>query len=77
MSKLPYTSWPMETGKVCLSYCNTKAGKLMFIPNDDTLNNPFCRLKKLIVKTFELNKPTNGNLVKVPKVVKLTNKKTL
>ena len=27
--------------------------KLMFIPNDDTLNNPFCRLE-LAVKTLNL-----------------------
>ena len=43
--------------------------KLMHIPNDDTQNYPFCRLK-LVVQT-------NNNLVKVPKVVKPTNKKTL
>ena len=53
----------------------------MHIPNDDTRNHPFCRLQ-LVVKTFgpmdiQLDKPTNQNPIKVPKVVKPTNKKTL
>ena len=37
------------------------ADKLMYnIPNDDTQNYPFYRLK-LMVETFELNKRTNQN----------------
>ena len=32
--------------------------KLIYIPNDDTQNYPFCRLQ-LVVKTFGL--PTNQN----------------
>ena len=53
--------------------------KLMFIPNDDTQNKSFCRLK-LVTETFgqfQLNEQTNENSLKVPKVVKQTNKKTL
>ena len=62
-------------------YCFTKTvlirDNLIYIPNDDTQNYSFCRLES-VVKTFELstNEPTNWNL-KVPKVVKQTNKKTL
>ena len=48
----------------------------MYIPNDEIQNLRFCRLK-LLVETFELIIPTNHNSVKVPKVVKITNKKTL
>ena len=49
----------------------------MYIPNDDTLDYPFCRLQ-LIVETFG-----NGTqwiklkLTNVSKVIKPTNKKTL
>ena len=52
--------------------------KFMYIPNDDTQNYPICRLK-LVVETLDtqLNEPTNQNTIKVPKVVKPTNKKTL
>ena len=54
------------------------AEKLMHIPNDDTQNYFFCRLK-FVVETSEhqLHKPTNQNSVKVPEVVKTTNKKML
>ena len=54
------------------------ANKLMYIPNDDTQNNHFCRLQ-LMVETFEhLTKWTNqSNLLKVSKVVKAMNKKML
>ena len=50
----------------------------MNIPNDDTQNNTLDR-QQLVVKTLDtqLNEPTNQNLVEGPKVVKLTNKKTL
>ncbi len=46
--------------------------------NDDTQNYPYCRLQ-LMVEKFEnrLIEPTNQNLIKVPKVVKPKNKKTL
>ena len=45
--------------------------KLMYIPNADTQNYPYCRLQ-LVVKTFwtlNPNEPTNENSRKVPKVV--------
>ena len=56
----------------------TIADKLIYIPNDDTQNYPFCRLK-FVVETFEHSiKITNqSNFTKVPKVFKPTNKKTL
>ncbi len=46
--------------------------------DNDTQNYLFCRLK-LVVETFnrQMNEPTNQNSIKVPKVVKQTNKKTL
>ena len=45
------------------------ANKLMYIPSDDTQNNPFCRLI-LEFETFgHLNKePTNQKSIKDPKV---------
>ena len=54
------------------------ADKLSYIPNDDTQNHSFCRLQ-LVVETFGYStyEPTNQNSIKVPKVVKPTNKKTL
>ena len=54
------------------------ADKLMYIPKDETQNYPFCR-SQLVVQTFgSLSwKPTNRNLIKVPKVVKQQIKKTL
>ena len=46
------------------------ADLLMYIPNEDTQNYPFCRLQ-LVIKTVELNtqlyEPKNQNLIKVPK----------
>ena len=50
----------------------------MYMPNDDTINNPFCRLQ-LVVETFgHLIFWTNQwKLNKVPKVIKSTNKKLL
>ena len=47
------------------------ADELMYIPNDDTKNYPYCRLQ-LVVETLDAQL-----LLKVFKVVKLTNKKTL
>ena len=43
------------------------ADKVMYIPNDDTQNYPFCRLQ-LVVETLDtqLNEPTNQNPLKVP-----------
>ena len=53
------------------------ADKLMYIPNEETQNYPFCRLK-LVIKMFRHStKWTNKKLIKVPKIVKPTNKKTL
>ena len=50
--------------------------KLMYIPNEDTQNYPFCRLQ-LVVETFghSTSEPNNLNSTKVPKVVKPSNKK--
>ena len=54
------------------------ADKLMYIPNNDNQNYPFCRLQ-LKVKTLEINNHltglTNQNSTKVTKVVRPTNKK--
>ena len=52
------------------------ADKLMYIPNDDTQKYPFCRLELNYLST-QLKKLTNQNFKKVPKVVRLTNMKTL
>ena len=46
------------------------ADKLMYTPNDDTQNYPFCRLKS-IAKTLKL---MNQLIKLVPKVVKPANK---
>ena len=51
------------------------AGKLMYVSDDDTQNYPFCKLQ-LVVQTVE-HSTKWSNQSKVPKVVKLTNKKTL
>ena len=53
------------------------AVNLMYIPNDDTQNQPFCGLH-LVIKTFGQStyEPTNENSLKVTKVIKPTNKKT-
>jgi hypothetical protein len=53
------------------------ADKKKYIPNDDKLNFPSCRLI-LGVKPFnnQLNEPTNQNSIKVPIVVEPTNNKT-
>ena len=54
------------------------ADKLMNIPSDDTQNYPFCRLQ-LVVETIwhSISWNNQSNAIKVPKVVKPTNKKTL
>ena len=56
----------------------TMADKLKHIPNDDTHDTPSVDynwwLKRLVT---ELNEPTHQSLIKVPKVVEPTNKKTL
>ena len=53
------------------------AGKMMYIPNDDTQNYPSCRLQ-LVVENLDiqLNDPTNQNSILVPIIIKQTNKKT-
>ena len=50
----------------------------MYIPNNDTQNHIFYRLK-LVVETFEHSSSWTNHLkyTKVPKVVKLTNKKMI
>ena len=50
----------------------TITDKLMFIHNDDVENYHFCRL----FFGAQLNEPANKNSIKVPEVVKPTNKKT-
>ena len=50
------------------------ADKLMYIPNGDTHNYPYCRLQLLVERfVHSLNKPNNENSMKIPKLVKLTN----
>ncbi len=44
------------------------AAELMFIPNDNTQNFPFNRLK-LLAEAFELNDPTNQNSLKSPNLL--------
>ena len=55
----------------------TMSDKLMYIPNDDTQNYLYCRLQLVVKKRLDtqLNEPTNQISIKVPKVVKSTNKK--
>ena len=49
----------------------------MYIPHDNTQNYHFCKVQ-LVVETFgQLNDQTNQNSLKIPKVVKPTNEKTL
>ena len=53
------------------------ADKLMYIPNEDiqnTLSVDYDQCLKPL--DTQLNEPTNQNLIKVPKVVQPTNKKT-
>ena len=52
------------------------ADKLMYISNDDAQNSIDCNkwLKRLY---NQLDEPTNQKIIKVPKVVKSTNKKTI
>ena len=54
------------------------ADKLMYIPDDDTPNYPFCRLQ-LVAETLDIQIKylTNQNWIKVPMVVKLTYNITL
>ena len=54
------------------------ADKLIYIPNDDTQNYPFCTLKLAVDKFGHSTKQTNKSYsIKVPNVVKLKNEKTL
>ena len=48
----------------------TMTDKLINIPNNNTLNNPLCKIQ-LVVEMFgsSTNELTNHNLIKVPKVV--------
>ncbi len=50
------------------------ANKLMQVPTEETQNNPFCRFQLMVT---QLNEPTIQNLIKVLKVVKPTNNKTV
>ena len=49
--------------------------KLMYIPNDETENYPL----QLVVQCLDtyFNEQTNQNSIKIPKVVKPTNKKII
>ena len=50
----------------------------MYLPNDDIKKFPFVNFNQWLKCLYtQLNKPTNQNLIKVLKVVKITNKKTL
>ena len=49
----------------------TMGNKLMQIPNDDSQNYPLCKL------LLAVNELINQNSLKIPKVVKPRNKKTL
>ena len=53
------------------------AVKLMYIPNNELPKCHFCSLKFEVKSLHKLNKPTYKNSIKVPKVVKQKNKKTL
>ena len=53
-----------------LNWCTT------YIPNDDTQNYAFCRLKLIRLDT-QLNEPNNQNSRKVSNVVESTNNKKL
>ena len=54
------------------------ASELLYIPNGDIQNYPICRLQ-FVDETFDiqLNEPASQNSIKVPKVIRLMNKKTL
>ena len=49
------------------------ADKLIYIPNDATQNYLFCK----VVEKFELNEPTNQNIIKAPNFFRPTKKKTI
>ena len=53
------------------------ADKVMYITNDDTQNNLFCRLQ-LVFETFghSIRSTNQSKFHKVPKIVNPTNKKT-
>ena len=52
--------------------------KTFYIPNGNTQNFPFCRLQLVGERMdTQFSKPTNQHSLKVPKVVKLINKKML
>ena len=54
------------------------AVELMYSPYVDTLNYPLSTLQLMVAQLdTQLNKPTNQNSLKVPKVIKPTNKKML
>ena len=55
------------------------ADKLMYIvPIDNTQNYHFSRLQVMVERLdSKLYEPTNQNLIKVPKIVKPTNKKNI
>ena len=51
---------------------------ILYIPNDETQSYPSCRLQSVNLTLYtQPNELTNQNLIKVPKVVKPSNKKTL
>ena len=59
---------------ITLNRVETMADKFIYIPNNDSQNYPFCRLKRL---DTQRNEPTNQNLVEVPNIVEIVRKKEL
>ena len=54
------------------------ANKLTYILNDYTQNTPSVDYSQWLKRlNIQLNEPTNQNSIDVPKVIELTNKKTL
>ena len=54
------------------------ANKIIYNPDNDTQNNPSLDYNQYFQRLItRLNEPTITNLIKVPKDVKQTNKKTL
>ena len=49
----------------------------MYIPNDNTQNYPYCMLQSVVETIGHSTQPNNQNSIKVPKVVKPKNKKTV
>ena len=56
----------------------TMTNKFMYKPNDDTQNAPSVDYSQWLKRfATQIKEPNNQNSMKVPKNVKITNKKTL